>query len=201
MSDIPMSEDDYQPRNVETRRGQFVVLSGCSGAGKSALLTELANRGYQIFGEPGRQIVKEQLHIGGDAVPWGNVDKFIELTISRSIHQMVRAAATDRLSFFDRGIVDAFSYLERHNAMVPEHMSICVSKYRYHEKVFMAPPWREIYRNDNERRHSFDEAVSEYNALVRTYEHLGYEIVTVPKLDVNARADFILAALGPFRPG
>ena len=44
MSNISMSEDDYRPRRVETKRGRFAVLSGCSGAGKSALLTELATR-------------------------------------------------------------------------------------------------------------------------------------------------------------
>jgi predicted ATPase len=103
MSDLSMFEDDDQPRGIEAKRRQFVVLSGCSGACESALLDELASRGHQVFGEPGRQIVKEQLHIGADTVPWRNIDKFIELSISRSMHQMVYAASTDRLSSFDRG--------------------------------------------------------------------------------------------------
>jgi len=84
----------------------WVVLSGCSGAGKSSLLAELGRRGFPIYEEPGRQVVKEQLHIGGDALPWGNVNQFVELTISRSIHHMVTVARGDQLSFFDRGIID-----------------------------------------------------------------------------------------------
>jgi predicted ATPase len=36
---------------------RFVVISGCSGGGKSTLLAELARRGYRTVEEPGRRIV------------------------------------------------------------------------------------------------------------------------------------------------
>src|ERR1700730_15527752 len=39
----------------------FVVMSGCSGGGKSTLLTELGRRGYMTVEEPGRRIVKDEL--------------------------------------------------------------------------------------------------------------------------------------------
>jgi len=39
-----------------------IVLSGCSGGGKSTLLMELARLGFQTFEEPGR-------HRSGDGVP------------------------------------------------------------------------------------------------------------------------------------
>jgi predicted ATPase len=35
-----------------------VVISGCSGAGKSSLLGELANGGHQVIDEPGRRTVQ-----------------------------------------------------------------------------------------------------------------------------------------------
>jgi predicted ATPase len=93
------TEAGYQPSLVQGKAHKFVVLSGCSGAGKSSLLGELGRRGFPIYEELGRQVVKEQLYIGGDALPWGNVSQFVELTISRSIHHMVTAARRDRLSF------------------------------------------------------------------------------------------------------
>jgi predicted ATPase len=34
---------------------RFVLLSGCSGGGKSALLAELHARGYHVVEEPGRR--------------------------------------------------------------------------------------------------------------------------------------------------
>jgi predicted ATPase len=44
---------------------QFVVISGCSGGGKSTLIAELGRRGYPVVEEPGRRIVKEELASGG----------------------------------------------------------------------------------------------------------------------------------------
>jgi predicted ATPase len=196
MSDNNETEDGYNPNLVENKSDKFVVLSGCSGAGKSSLLAELGRRGFPVYEEAGRQVVKEQLYIGGDALPWGDAIKFLDLTISRAIHHMVNAARSDRLSFFDRGIVDQVSGFDQLNLPTPKHFSEAVHRFRYHQKVFMMPPWREIFRNDAERRHSFEDAVLSYNALLRTYERFGYRIVLVPKFDVTARADFVMDNLG-----
>lgn len=54
------------------------------------------------------------------------------------------------------------------------------------------PPWREIYRNDTERKQDFAEAIASYDAAVATYREFGYEPVDVPKLSVAERTDFIL---------
>jgi predicted ATPase len=150
---------------------------------------------FPIYEEPGRQVVKEQLYIGGDALPWGNWSLFVELTFSRSIYHIVTAARRDRLSFFDRGIVDQVSGLERRGLSVPEHLAAAVDRFRYHETVFMMPPWPEIFSNDDERKHSFEDALASYEAQLRTYERFGYQIIFVPKLDVSARADFVLSQL------
>ena len=38
---------------------RFVVITGCSGGGKSTLLDELGRRGHATIEEPGRRIVRE----------------------------------------------------------------------------------------------------------------------------------------------
>lgn len=79
-----ISEDAYlNETSFPIVKNNYVVISGCSGGGKSSLLTELAKRGYQVVLEPGRQIVKEQSVIEGDALPWVNLEKFLELALSR----------------------------------------------------------------------------------------------------------------------
>jgi predicted ATPase len=188
-------ESEYEPRRVAEKSNQFIVLSGCSGGGKSSLLAELGRRGYAVYEEPGRQVVKEQLLIGGDALPWGNVDLFLELTISRSTHHLVQAARSDAIAFFDRGIIDQINGYPARGLDVPKHLRAAADAFRYRELVFVVPPWREIFANDAERRHSFEDAVANHDALVRTYEHFGYRPMIVPKFDVSARADFVLAAL------
>ena len=43
----------------------FVTISGCSGGGKSTLLSELRRRGFATIDEPGRRIVADELKRGG----------------------------------------------------------------------------------------------------------------------------------------
>lgn len=196
MPQIEALENDYQPGLIAEKTDRLVVLSGCSGGGKSSLLTELGRRGFAVFEEPGRQVVKEQMLIGGDALPWANVAQFVELTVSRSIYHMTNAARSDRLSFFDRGIIDQLGGFRQLNLPVPRHLLTAAERLRYHERVFLAPPWPEIFTNDSERRHNFDEAAASYESLLRTYESFGYRAIVLPKVTVAARADFILALLG-----
>jgi predicted ATPase len=188
-------ESDYEPRRVAERSKQFIVLSGCSGGGKSSLLAALGQRGFAIYEEPGRQVVKEQLLIGGDALPWANVDLFLELTISRSIHHLVEAARSDAIAFFDRGIIDQINGYPARGLEVPKHLRAAAEAFRYRECVFFVPPWRELFANDAERRHSFEDAAASYDAQVETYKRFGYRPIVIPKIDVSARADFVLAQL------
>ena len=148
-----------------------------------------------MFAEPGRQIVKEQDWIGGDALPWAAPAKFAELVLSRAIHQLITAAGEDGLAFFDRSLVEPLSGLQRLGLPVPDHFQRAAERCRYDETVFVAPPWPEIYRQDAERRHGLDEALAEYEPLLATYRRLGYRLMVLPKTDVVARADFVLAQL------
>jgi len=188
-------EDDYQPRLVSANAERLVILSGCSGGGKSALLAELGRRGYPVYDEPGRQVVREQMFIGGDALPWADPGKFVELTISRSIYHLVTAARHGRLAFFDRGIIDQISGLDHLNKHIPAHLAAAAALFRCHGTVFMVPPWPAIFRRDAERQHGFEHAAASYETLLRSYARFGYRIVPVPKTDIAARADFVLRRL------
>jgi predicted ATPase len=67
--------------------------------------------------------------------------------------------------------------------------------HRYHRRVFLTPPWPEIYVTDLERRHGFDTGLAEYSRLLEAYPALGYEVVVLPKVGVVERADFVLTRL------
>jgi len=70
----------------------FVVISGCSGGGKSTLLLELGRRGYATVEEPGRRIVKEEMLGAGRALPWIDEAAFARRAIALSLAD--RAAAS-----------------------------------------------------------------------------------------------------------
>ena len=189
-------ENLYRPAQVAAVCDRLVVLSGCSGGGKSTLLAELGRRGLAVYEEPGRQVVKEQLFIGGDALPWADLDGFIALTVSRAIYNLVSAARAGRPAVFDRGIIDQIAGFEQRSRPVPPALAAAAERFPCHRRVFLVPPWKEIFANDDERRHGFAVAEAAYDGLLQAYERRGYEIVLLPKIDVAARADFMLGTLG-----
>jgi len=173
---------------------RFVILSGCSGGGKSTLLAELARRGFATVEEPGRRIVKQELAGGGRALPWVDPVGFSRRAIAKALEDLEAAARYEGWVFFDRGLIDAAAGLQ-HNTGEPA-LETRVSPWRFHSQVFLTPPWPEIYETDPERRHDLGEALAEYARLLRVYPALGYEVVILPKISVAARADFLVEALG-----
>jgi predicted ATPase len=172
---------------------RFVVLSGCSGGGKSTLLEELRRRGHAAVEEPGRRIVQEELAAGGTALPWLDLAAFARRALAVALAD--RAAMQDHpgLVFFDRGLIDAASALE--TVTGEPILAALAVEHRYNDIVFLTPPWPEIFAGDPERRHGLDAARAEYERLEKTYPALGYETIILPKVSVAERADVVLAHL------
>jgi len=68
-------------------------------------------------------------------------------------------------------------------------------EYRYAPIVFLAPPWKEIYETDSERKQDFAEAERTFKQVSEVYRQCGYESILLPKLTPSARAQFILDGL------
>lgn len=171
-----------------------MAISGCSGGGKSTLLAELARRGQPVVEEPGRRIVKEELARGGSALPWTDMEAFLRRVVEMAMADRAAARGEPGWVFFDRGLVDALPGLEQ---LSGERVVETLGRTnRYHRRVFLAPPWPEIYVTDTERRHGLDEALSDYARLCLVYPALDYELVELPRVSVAGRAEFVLAALG-----
>jgi predicted ATPase len=172
---------------------RFVVISGCSSGGKSTLLQELGRRGYATVEEPGRRIVRAEMHANGRALPWVDRAAFARRAIALALADRIAVTGYDGWVFFDRGLIDAAAALQHVTGALV--LKALASVHRYHCRVFLAPPWPEIYATDAERRHGFDAAVAEYRRLLDVYPSLGYAVTILPKIGVSERADFILATL------
>jgi len=171
----------------------FVLITGCSGGGKSTLLSELQARGHHVVEEPGRRIVQEQVQNGGRALPWIDELAFTHLAVTTALADRAKAKAYTGWVFFDRGLIDAASALERLTRQPA--LKQLNALHPYHRQVFLAPPWRGIYVTDAQRRHGFDAAVGEYERLQRELPALGYDVFILPKTTVSCRADFVLDTL------
>ncbi|WP_085730059.1 MULTISPECIES: AAA family ATPase [unclassified Pseudomonas] len=172
-----------------------VVITGGPGAGKSSLIEALGERNFSYTIEAGRQIIKDQTTIGGNATPWIDSKLFSELMLCWEIRSWHAAEGGKQPFFFDRGIPDIAGYLRFCGLPVPEHVKNSIKNFKYSDTVFIIPPWESIYKQDAERKQSFKEASLTFNAMVDIYQEYGYTLVEVPPMSVQERADFVLSKL------
>lgn len=176
-------------------RDRFYIVTGGPGSGKTSLIEALRARGSSCAIEAGRGIIQDQMKIEGRALPWCDPILFAELMLSwemRSYHAAEQATGS---VFFDRGVPDVMGYLRLVGSPVPEHVHNATAAFRYNPLVFITPPWKEIFRQDQERKQDFKEAVRTYEALAATYTDLNYQLVQIPLVPVNERVTFVLSQI------
>jgi predicted ATPase len=171
------------------------VLSGGPGSGKTTVLGEMAKLRFRHAPEVAREIIREQVQAGGSALPWGDRAAYTDLMLQRSIDSFREHTPALQPMFSDRGIPDTLCYARLIGLTDTEAIERACRRFRYAATVFLAPPWEEIYRTDNERKQDFEEAVRTYALLVEVYRECGYELVEIPRLVAPARARFILEHL------
>src|ERR1700761_6487594 len=122
----------------------LIAISGAPGAGKTTLLDVLQSRGYACVEEVARRIIQEQMQSGGNAVPWQDTTTYINLMLQGSITSFLQHQHANHPTFFDRGLPDTLGYAEI--IQLPDQRAIeeACALHRY-AKVFLAPPWRDIY--------------------------------------------------------
>lgn len=172
---------------MSNERPQYLI-TGCSGAGKSALIEELARRGFEVVREPGRRLVAQGIE------PWRDLGRFLRMAEALAWNDLTDAATMDGPVFFDRGVLDAAAGLERISG---EPMEARLGNARpYNPRVLFAGEWPEIFVNDEGRRHSMDAARREEDHLRRRLPELGYSLEDLPQTGIADRADFVLAWVG-----
>ena len=170
-----------------------MVISGCSGGGKSTLLEALAGQGMAVVEEPGRRIIREELVRDGQALPWTDGPAFARRAVDMALADRA-ATPAESWVFFDRGLIDAAAALDHLTGTA--ELETLGRAHRYHRRVFLTPPWPEIYVTDPERRHGFDAALGEYERLLQAYPRFGYEVALLPQTSVAERVAFVLERLG-----
>lgn len=73
----------------------------------------------------------------------------------------------------------------------PESFHKACAEHKY-TKVFLLPPWKEIYVSDTERYETYEQATLLHKHLKETYTSFGYDLIEVPKGSVETRVDFVM---------
>lgn len=168
-------------------RDIFLVVTGGPGAGKTTLIERLAAQGFATVEEAGRRIIREQKASGGNATHDGDRLAYRALMFRDAIATYERMEAADGPVFFDRGLPDLIGYSRLIGVAAPGELARAVAHYRYNKTVLIAPPWREIYGQDDERGQDFAEAAATHDAIRDAYIEAGYEPLPLPLAPVEVR--------------
>lgn len=173
----------------------LIVFTGGPGAGKTSVIEKLIELGYVCAPEVGRKVIKHQVAIDGDALPWKDKVAFRDEMIVEEKKNHEAYKCRDDLVFFDRCIVDSYGYSQLENLPISQALMDACQHIRYANPVFVFPLWEAIFANDKERKQDFAEAVRTYQAIVAAYQQYGYELIEVPTVSIEQRVDFILERL------
>ncbi|MBB5638119.1 putative ATPase [Pedobacter cryoconitis] len=171
------------------------VITGGPGSGKTTLINALNSHGIKTTAESGRKIIQDQVSGNGNALPWLDPAAFAGLMFNLEKLEYYKAIEANEVIIFDRGIPDVTGYLRLMNLPVPGYMDYAARNLRYNRKVFIAPPWPEIFERDAERKQTFEEALQTFEFMFETYSSYGYTLIILPLVSVEERTAFVLEKL------
>lgn len=167
-----------------------IVLTGGPGAGKTSVINILANKGFNIVPEPARTLIEDYEMNSPHLHP--KLSKENRILFQKAIENItIKDWFDNKSGFFDRSILDEIGYRNRYGITINEELNLAAKNYRY-DVVFIFPFWKEIYKNDDVRHETSEEAQIVGEFLHKAYNNYGYNPIIVPKIDADKRVEFIL---------
>ncbi len=174
---------------------KIIVIIGGPGSGKTSIINELIDKGFCCYPEISREVTLRAKADGIEQLFLTNPILFSELLLEGRIQQFKNAQnESHEIVFIDRGIPDVLAYMKFIGDEYPDNFELACKENVY-SKIFVLPPWKEIYVSDNERYESYEQAQEIHNHLVNTYQSYGYNLIEVPKETIENRVLHILDIL------
>jgi predicted ATPase len=172
------------------------ILTGAPGAGKTALIRQFADLGYEVVEEAATDVIAQN-HARGIARPWEHAAFITDIAAL----QMSREAGPLRSGrrFADRSIFCTIALGEWLGHAVPAGLAATARRLAasgwFEPQVFFIDQLGTI-ENTAARRISFEEA-TRFGALHETvYRRYGFELVHIGPASITDRAAAILARIG-----
>lgn len=167
----------------------WYVITGGPSTGKTTVINELQERGYNTTIEHARHYI-DTMRIEGETVEEirNNKRKFQLGVLDMQIEQEASIKPEDTV-FLDRAIPDALAYYRFLKLEVDDILTKAIQNAHY-KKIFILDRLPLI--NDYARLENENEQIKIHSLITEVYEVLGFPIVYVPVLPPNKRVDFIL---------
>ena len=173
---------------------QKYIISGAPGTGKTTIINALKKKDHYCAEEISRELITEQISIGGNILPWKDQIAF-ENQIANRRYKQYLDSPENCICFFDRSSVDCIAYLNNNKLESTSQINQIIKNCIFNKTVFYTPIWEEIYKNDSERQESFDQSIKIDKHLKDSYLKFGYTIIEIPKTTLDKRVNFILSQI------
>jgi predicted ATPase len=179
----------------ESLKSKRIVISGAPGSGKTSLISHLEKEGHTCMHEISRDLIIAAQKEGISQLFLENPMLFSKKLIEGRLQQFIQGSVfSENFVFYDRGMPDVTAYMDYIDSHYPLDFSKTCSTNRY-DAVFLLPPWKAIYRQDNERYESFEQAEELHQFLLKSYQDFDYSVIEVPVGTIEKRVDFMLNKL------
>lgn len=171
----------------------WYVVTGGPSTGKTTLLAELAQRGYQTTDEVARVYIDEARESGITVHDLRRDEQQFQEEVARRKAAFEATLSPGKTIFFDRGMQDTLAYM-RYYQYPLEDWVIDLCRQASYRTVFLLEQL-DTYTSDTARieDESFSKSIEQL--LFDAYVEYGMTPVRVPNLGVAERADFVLAHL------
>ncbi|MCL5129205.1 MULTISPECIES: AAA family ATPase [unclassified Algibacter] len=166
------------------------IITGAPGTGKTTTINLLKNT-IPCMDEVSRKIILEEQQNNRNGVPWGDINRFSDLVFNVTSQELL----TSKAQVCDRSLLDLEAYLVLENKTIPHYLQDFPYQDTYHNTVFFAPTWFDIYCQDGQRLQEFDYCLKLEKVLLEQYKNKGFEIIILPKASPQKRAKFITESI------
>jgi predicted ATPase len=171
----------------------WYVLTGGPATGKTSVLEHLKERGYHVVPEAARTVIDEAWARGQAAEDLRQDEKQFQIDVFRRKQAIEAELDASETIFFDRGLHDTLAYFAYHKFALPPWIKRACQQATYSQVFIFEPLPRHIKDYARVEPESFTVAL---NKLLRqVYSEAGIDIVSVPFMTIEKRAEFILSHL------
>ena len=168
-----------------------ILITGGPGGGKTSIIDELEKRNFNCEHEIVRSLTIEGKKKGNDQAFLSDPLKFTKKLLDLRINQFNKIQENE-ITFYDRGVHDTLAYLKYIKVNIGDNLISKCMKIKYN-MVFVLPPWKKIYQQDDCRYESFEESIKIFNQIIKIYEYFEMNTIILKQGTIDYRVDKILS--------